>query len=756
LPLSIPNLDDRRYQQLLDDALGRISVHNPEWTNFNKSDPGITLLELFAFLTESLLYRSNQIPERNRLKFLSLLGLPLQPATSARGLVTFLNDRGPLQVFTLPEALELRAGPLPFRTERGLDVLPVTAQCFIKRKIEQDPAVKEYYKALYSTKLDQEPPPDVQLYQTTPFPGPDAVSLVLGDQTVDQTLWLGLFLRPSIDKPDDATLRKVRAELAGKTLTLGLVPATPADGRRLPPGGPVATGTVVRLQIQLPSFPGGHRLPDRDLGEKNNAQYRTVLEVDAPSEPAVIDVPLPENQDDLALWENMQPLDAGTGDFPPSLENTEFDERVITWVRLRATAPLEGGLDWVGINACPVLQRNAVRGERLPPGTGEPDQSVSLSLKPVLPGTVRLWVTDGDAPPELWTELDDLSAAGPEVPVRDPRLPPGTRPPAPAESRVFKLDAEAGLITFGDGFHGRRPPANASLQADYDHSAGAAGNLGKNAVSSAPALPAGLKVTNPIDTWGGADAERASDGERQISRYLQHRDRLVSTDDFVTLTMRTPGVAVGRVDVLPAYHPALAPNLPGDAAGVVTVMAVPSQDPAPAVLPVPDSFLEAIACWLEPRRLVTTELFIRRPEYKTIWISVGIDVVPGAAIAPIRERVKQALLDALSPLPPPPLTPGATTPLRRRGGWPLATAVTVMELLAVALRVDGVALVRQLRLAAEDGGEVTEVPMTGLQLPKVGEVVVAVGAAPGVDEVRGQAPAIDRPFVAVPVVPQEC
>src|ERR687896_806658 len=110
MPLQIPNLDDRRYQELLDEALARVPVHNPEWTNFNKSDPGVTLIEVFAFLTESLLYRANQIPDRNRRKFLSLLGVPLQPASSSRGLVTFSNDRGPRQTIVLNEGIEVRAG----------------------------------------------------------------------------------------------------------------------------------------------------------------------------------------------------------------------------------------------------------------------------------------------------------------------------------------------------------------------------------------------------------------------------------------------------------------------------------------------------------------------------------------------------------------------------------------------------------------------------------------------------------------------
>src|SRR5215218_5041373 len=128
MPLTIPALDDRKYQDLLDEALARIPIHNPEWTNFNKSDPGVTLIEVFSFLTENLLYRSNQIPERNRRKFLTLLGIPLRPATSARGLVTFANERGPLRTITLNDGLEVRAGQLPFRTARGLDVLPVEAQ----------------------------------------------------------------------------------------------------------------------------------------------------------------------------------------------------------------------------------------------------------------------------------------------------------------------------------------------------------------------------------------------------------------------------------------------------------------------------------------------------------------------------------------------------------------------------------------------------------------------------------------------------
>jgi hypothetical protein len=85
VPLTIPTLDNSSYQDILNEAVARIPVYTPEWTNFNKSDPGVTILEIFAFLNENLLFVANQVPEQNRLKFLTLLGLGLQPAASSAG-----------------------------------------------------------------------------------------------------------------------------------------------------------------------------------------------------------------------------------------------------------------------------------------------------------------------------------------------------------------------------------------------------------------------------------------------------------------------------------------------------------------------------------------------------------------------------------------------------------------------------------------------------------------------------------------------
>lgn len=79
-----PDLDDKTFAQLVDEALRLIPRYGEEWTDHNLSDPGITIIDLFAWLTETSLYRLNLITDRHRLKYLKLLGcrpMPAMPAT---------------------------------------------------------------------------------------------------------------------------------------------------------------------------------------------------------------------------------------------------------------------------------------------------------------------------------------------------------------------------------------------------------------------------------------------------------------------------------------------------------------------------------------------------------------------------------------------------------------------------------------------------------------------------------------------------
>ncbi|HEX6525002.1 MAG TPA: putative baseplate assembly protein [Streptosporangiaceae bacterium] len=89
MPLPAPNLDDRRFQELVDDAKRLVQRRCPEWTDHNVSDPGVTLIETFAYMTDQLLYRLNRVPDRLYLKFLDLIGLRMLPPTPASVPVTF-------------------------------------------------------------------------------------------------------------------------------------------------------------------------------------------------------------------------------------------------------------------------------------------------------------------------------------------------------------------------------------------------------------------------------------------------------------------------------------------------------------------------------------------------------------------------------------------------------------------------------------------------------------------------------------------
>lgn len=73
MPLPLPNLDDKAYPDLVEEAIARIPQLYEGWTDHNPSDPGITLIELFAWLTELSLYRVNQVPNENYRTFLQLL-----------------------------------------------------------------------------------------------------------------------------------------------------------------------------------------------------------------------------------------------------------------------------------------------------------------------------------------------------------------------------------------------------------------------------------------------------------------------------------------------------------------------------------------------------------------------------------------------------------------------------------------------------------------------------------------------------------
>lgn len=107
MTLHAPNLDDRRFQDLVDDAKRLVQRRCPEWTDHNVSDPGVTLIEVFAWMTDQLLYRLNRVPDRHYIKFLELMGIRLFPPTAATCAVTFWLAAPQPTPVTIPSGTEV-------------------------------------------------------------------------------------------------------------------------------------------------------------------------------------------------------------------------------------------------------------------------------------------------------------------------------------------------------------------------------------------------------------------------------------------------------------------------------------------------------------------------------------------------------------------------------------------------------------------------------------------------------------------------
>lgn len=144
MALPVPNLDDRRFQDLVDDAKRMVMRRCPEWTDHNVSDPGVTLIETFAFMTDQLLFRLNQVPDRLYVKFLELIGLRLIPATPAQVKVTFWLSAPAVASVGVPAGTSVATlrteaeEPVVFTTGVDLQISPCALDCVATQAAGED------------------------------------------------------------------------------------------------------------------------------------------------------------------------------------------------------------------------------------------------------------------------------------------------------------------------------------------------------------------------------------------------------------------------------------------------------------------------------------------------------------------------------------------------------------------------------------------------------------------------------------------
>jgi predicted phage baseplate assembly protein len=752
MPITIPSLDDRSFDDLVGELVARIPAHTPEWTNPRPGDPGRTLIELFAWLGDTLLYRANLIPERQRRVFLKLLGQKLRPAQPARGLITLnLPDSRRDPVKLRPRARI--AKPVPFETLGEVTVFAGSGVAYLKRRLTDEEKSRQAdvidgLRDLYGVRRGEP-------YFTTPaFPDNlgSAGGVDLVTDSIDQSLWFAL-LAPRSPQPAEqaAVNERVRQQLgaaesgAQPLLNVGIVPAI-----ELPQWD---EATVRRLHVP-------QRWEMSYVGAKGGTDYQT-LEVVADStlglrRRGVVRLALPPLSFIGAASNDVHANPrAGVGAEPPRLDADEEAKRLVAWLRLRPDPGAEAlahlRLSYAGVHAVEIEQRESLGSLVIGVSDGSGDQTFALPARQVDADSLVLEVEEAGRGFQAWTRVDDLGAlVGPDS----------------RDANAYELDAEAGAVRFGDGVRGRAPGARMRVRvAALRAGGGAAGNLapatlkelnGEDLITRARVTD--LKLQQPIACDGGAEAESLDEAAKRIPQLLRSRDRCVTREDYRSLAQAAPGVAVGRVEVLPGFKPH---TRTFEVPGVVAVVALPAQPGGgvgQAPNPRPDRpFIESVFNHLDARRPLTTELYVIGCEY--VPLSLGVAVVLRDEAD--RDETVQALVQALRRLLWP-LAPGGFD----GDGWPLGKAVSERETEVEVARVRGIAGVIGLNLfeRSDEAWRALERPSGGQQLldlarwqlPELHNVVVAVGVDARVPTRIDAGAAAGGDSFAIPLVPEIC
>jgi predicted phage baseplate assembly protein len=739
-----PILDDRTWEQLRAELVQRIPTYTPEWTNHNAGDPGIALLELFAFLGESLLYRFNQIPETTKLAFLRLLGVEPHPAQAATVLAVLQTER-PEGVQVLKQH-QLAAGDVQFETDDEVFAWPLevlgAGRLAVSAPTRGDLPEAQYRHEVARrqdavARLGITDPSKAQFYDTQLLPAdPGAVPLDVAG-TLDRALWVALLAR---DTTDLATLAGGTVflgvafdETVQRPFTLDALDAAEAGRYRSARLDEDPPPTLWRIWTGLRPADPEAALRKLEVAPDHTRGMTTT---------GVVGVTVPEDLGAIAqrtrdAFAAGGPAPAGGQSEPPPLEDPEQAARLIAWLQVsrpRSATDAIHRIRWVGVNAVAATQVRTAQPELLGTGTGEPDQVYRLVNANVVRGSVRVEVEEAGGWTG-WKEVDSFAAT---------RLP---------EDRHVVVDHQAGLVRFGPGGQrgGQVPQLGERIRVrSYRYGGGAGGNVPAGAVASVPGV-AGVEVTNPLPAAGGKDAESLAEAVDRIPGEVHRHDRAVTMDDFRALAAEVTGVA--RAEALTLFHPDT-PAVP--AAGVVSVIVFPLDDPSSPGAPLPDrALLRRVAGYLDQRRLLTTELYVIPPEYVPVAVSAGVAVADGYQVDAVRRWVELILRQFLAPVPP--YGPDGQ-------GWRLGRAIRRAELEAVAVQVDGVEYVQRLRLAvAARSGTRTVweerdlVTLQRHQVPELAAITVVQGdpLEPGAGY-RPQQPTVPVGTVLVPLPREVC
>ncbi len=589
MPLTAPNLDDRQFADIAAQAKTLIPRYAPEWTNFNESDPGITLVELFAWMTEILTYRLNQVPDLNYIKFLQLIGIELQPAQPAVAELTFSVARPDIVSVIVPQGTQVAAAgtstqPIVFETDQSLTAIGAVLT-----------AVQIFDGSGYTVQTNQNVNASQWFY---PFgQNPQASNALL----------LGFY--------SPASFPTASIDLAVSLYHDPLNQPIMQCGGTLPPPARIAWEYYSGAQwVSINITSDGTRAFSQNghvlfPGPGNNIA----------SSPNVGSV-------SQSLYWIRARLATATYETPPQIAairtNTTSATQAITF-----TNEILGGSNGQPNQTFQVTNTPVVV---LP----TPVQATNSDNTQVTVTSLQLAIDQGDGNGfVVWQQVDDFFSSGPT-------------------DRVYVLDRNTGVVTLGDGENGAIAVANQAnstanvVAQSYRSGGGSQGNVGATTITQLQTFVQSINaVTNNDPATGGTDEESVATAKARASLALQSNNRAVTLNDFQYLATQAPGANVARAFAIAMYHP----NFPnGQIPGVVTVIVVPN---SPSPNPTPNqTTLQAVCTYLDSHRLLTSEVYVVGPVYRKIKVSVQILVLPGFDLATVQNAVQSNLTTFFDPL----------------------------------------------------------------------------------------------------------
>jgi predicted phage baseplate assembly protein len=613
MPLPDINLDDRTFESLFQELRRRIPAYTPEWTDHNESDPGITLMQVFAWLAEMIVWRLNRVPAKNFVKFLELVGLELTPPAPAVTELRFTIVKGQASA-AVPAGTPVALGttsdgpPVVFETDADLTVVGLkldSVQSFDGARFTSYTDANALDAAPGFPALSETPQANAALYLgfDAAFPaGRHRLTLHVGDPGVPQPVQ-GSASPPPV-QGDGAPLDAV---------------SPPVEAVWEYWAGDAAQWS--RLAVQKDTTFALTRRGYVSFDAPDDAVARKIGLLTKPSDPARF------------------------------------------WIRYRIENVLGDGyetppvLEGVLLNTVSATNAVTETEELLGASNGRPNQTFQLARYPVLPlapGAVGIIAVDeGDGQGYVdWKEVVDFGGSGPA-------------------DKHYTIARSTGVVSFGDGRHGKIPrwlSGNGSNRDEADQvnvkatsyrwGGGVRANSGADTITTLLAgIPFIDSVTNPHPSYGGADEETVSHAQDRAPQTLRTANRAVTAEDFAFLATETPGAQIARAQAFPLTNPnfrlsrSAADGMPKTTVpipGAVTVIVVPSsalRKPMPTA-----GTLQLVANWLDRHRLVTCELYVNSPRYREVRIEAQVIADPTADLGIVHDAVRTRLLAYFHPL----------------------------------------------------------------------------------------------------------